>query len=99
MEREKLTALIDRVIGKKGILRAPSYWMRKILNDAITYLEGYVKKAVSNVKIEVESSVNTSTNPVQSQAVKTYVDTQIKDVNTQIGNINTILDNINGEVK
>jgi hypothetical protein len=95
MTREELSALFDRVIGSKGILRIPSYWMRKILNDAITYLE----VAVSNVKIDVESSVNTSTNPVQSQAVKTYVDTQIKDVNTQIGNINTILDNINGEVK
>ena len=99
MKREELTALLDRVIGGKGILRTPAYWMKKVLNETISYLEGYTNKAVSNVKIDVESSVNTSTNPVQSIAVKTYVDAEIKTINTQIGDINTILDNINGEIK
>lgn len=39
MEREKLTALIDRVIGKKGILRAPSYWMSKVLHSVMDYAD------------------------------------------------------------
>lgn len=82
MTREELSALIDRVIGSKGILRTPSYWMRKVLNNIVDYCEGLTPK------IEVETEVNDSENPVSSKAV-----------NEAIGDINTILDNINGEVK
>ena len=39
MEREKLTALIDRVIGKKGILHTPSYWMQKVLHSVMDYAD------------------------------------------------------------
>ena len=37
-----LQSLIDRVIGKKGVLRAPSWWMHKILSDMAYELEGMV---------------------------------------------------------
>lgn len=33
MSTNKLHALIDRAIGKKGILRVPSWWMNKILSE------------------------------------------------------------------
>ena len=46
MKRDELTALLDRVIGGKGILRTPAYWMKKVLNETISYLEGYTNKAV-----------------------------------------------------
>lgn len=33
MNTDKLQALIDRAIGKKGILRVPAWWMNKILSE------------------------------------------------------------------
>lgn len=84
MTREELNALLDRVIGGKGILRTPAYWMRRVLNNILEYCEGLTPK------IEVETEVNDSENPVSSGAVKTYVD-------TAIGDIDSVLDTINGE--
>lgn len=78
MTREELQALIDRVIGKKGILRTPSYWMKKVLNSIVDYCEGLTPK------IEVEAEVNDSENPVQSKAVKGYVDTAIQNVEIDV---------------
>lgn len=93
MGRNELQALIDRVIGKKGILRVPAWWANKVLNSIIEYCESLTPK------IKVETEVNDSGNPVSSAAVKGYVDTGVNSINSQIGDINTILDNINGEVK
>ena len=64
MKREELTALLDRVIGGKGILRTPAYWMRKLLNSIVDYCEALTPK------IKVEEEVNDSENPVSSKAVK-----------------------------
>ena len=101
MTREQLQALIDRVIGKKGILRAPSYWVRRLFGNLMDYTDGkakegkaYTDAAVKNVKVDIEvdsEMSDTSTNPVQNKAVKGYID-------AAIGNINSVLDDINGEI-
>lgn len=44
MADAKLQSLIDRVIGKDGILRAPSYWMRRLFNEVIGYAEDLINK-------------------------------------------------------
>lgn len=89
MTREELQALIDRVIGKKGILRAPSWWVRRLFGNLMDYTDN----AVKNVKVEVDSEMSDeSENAVSNKVIKAYVD-------TAIGDIDTILDNINGEVK
>lgn len=44
MTRENLTALIDRVIGSKGILRAPAWWVRRLFNAVIGYAEDLTNK-------------------------------------------------------
>ena len=31
MDKSTIQALIDKVIGKKGLIRVPSWWMRKVL--------------------------------------------------------------------
>ena len=81
MTREQLQALIDRVIGKKGILRAPSYWMRKVLNNMTDYLEGYADSASQSVKVKVDTAMSdTSSNPVANKVVKNYVDDKIVDL-------------------
>ena len=33
MNTDKLQALIDKVVGKKGVFRAPSWWLHKILSE------------------------------------------------------------------
>lgn len=33
MRLSKLHDLIDRAIGKKGVLKIPAWWMNKILSD------------------------------------------------------------------
>lgn len=80
MTRKQLQALIDRVIGKKGILRVPAWWANKVLNNILDYCEGLTPK------IEVETEVNDSENPVSSRAVK-----------EAIGDIASAIDAINGE--
>ena len=55
MTREELTALVDRVIGSKGILRTPSYWMKKVLNNIIGYLENYGDQNTYDVKVQLDS--------------------------------------------
>lgn len=61
-------------------MRAPSYWMRRLFNEVIAYCEGLTPK------IEVESEINDSENPVSSRAVK-----------EAIGDIASAIDAINGE--
>lgn len=87
MKREKLTALIDRVIGKSGVLRTPSWWVRNILNNMLDYTD----EAVKNLKVDEEMS-NTSENAVSNKVIKEYVD-------GLVGDIGSILDTINGEKK
>ena len=40
MDTQKLHDLIDKVIGKEGTLRTPSYWMRRVLNDVVGAVDG-----------------------------------------------------------
>lgn len=88
MTREQLQALIDRVIGKKGILRAPSYWVRRLFGNLMDYTD----EAVKNVKIKVDSEMSDeSENPVGNKVIKGYVD-------DKVGDINSVLDSINGEI-
>lgn len=61
MTREQIQALIDRVIGKKGILRAPSYWVSRLFGNLMDYADGkakegkaYTDDAVKNVKEYVD---------------------------------------------
>lgn len=50
MSKEKIQSLIDRVIGKEGILRTPSYWMRKIFNDVLDYTDDSVAKSAKTTE-------------------------------------------------
>lgn len=39
MTRKELTDLIDKVVGKRGFLRAPAWWVRKILRELVDWTE------------------------------------------------------------
>lgn len=96
MTREELHALIDRVIGKKGILRAPSYWVRRVFGNLMDYTDSkaeegkaYTDDAVKNAKITVDSEMSDeSENAVSNKAIKGYVDGLVGDVGSAIDAIN-----------
>lgn len=71
MTRDKLNALIDRVIGSKGILRVPSWWFKRLFNNTIDYLQGYIDSAIVDIDDYVS---DISENPVQNKIIKAYVD-------------------------
>lgn len=86
MTRQELQSLIDRVIGKKGIMRSSAWWVRKLFNGVVGYLEKYAESyandAVKKVKITSDTEMSDeSTNPVQNKAIKAYVDDVVSKVN------------------
>lgn len=85
MTRDKLQTLIDRVIGKKGIMRAPSYWVRRLFNEVIAYCEGLTPK----IEVDTEMS-DKSGNAVSNKVIKGYVD-------GLVGDVGSVIDAINGE--
>lgn len=75
MTRQELQALIDRVIGKKGIMRSSAWWVRTLFNKVLEYVESYTKNAVANAKVKSDTEMSDeSTNPVQNKVIKAYVD-------------------------
>jgi hypothetical protein len=85
MTREELQTLIDRVIGKNGILRAPSYWVRRLFGNLMDYTDD----AVKNVKITVDAEMSDeSENAVSNKVIKSYIDGLVGDVGSAIDAIN-----------
>lgn len=75
MTRVELQALIDRVIGTKGIMRSSAWWVRKLFNKVLEYVESYTNNAVANAKVKSDTEMSDeSTNPVQNKVIKAYVD-------------------------
>lgn len=61
METQKLHNLIDKVIGTKGSLRTPAYWMRRVLNaimEAITAADNEVRELLYALSDKTDNSVN-----------------------------------------
>ena len=76
MADAKLQSLIDRVIGKEGILRVPAYWMRKLFNQVLDYTDESVAKSAK----ATESNAITSA----TAASKEYTDQQIAELDAAI---------------
>lgn len=71
MKREELSALVDRVIGSKGIMRTPAWWVRYLFNKLVEYVDS----AIKSVKIKSDTEMSDeSENPVQNKVIKAYVD-------------------------
>ena len=66
MDTQKLHDLIDKVIGKKGPLRVPSYWMGRVIKSIVKYSEASHKTALSEIN-KLRANVNT----VISTVIKT----------------------------
>lgn len=60
MSKEKIQSLINRVIGKEGILRVPAYWMRRVLYNLMEFsektAESQAKKALTDAKTYADAT-------------------------------------------
>lgn len=74
METQEIKKHIDRVVGTKGILQVPSWWMHKILNDMIEYLDEKSDiSALQALKEDIENHlalISDSVNSLDSRILK-----------------------------
>ncbi len=68
MSKENIQSLIDRVIGKEGILRVPSYWVRKLFNQVLDYTDESVAKSAKTT----EANANRYADEVSEAVAKEY---------------------------
>lgn len=76
MADAKLQSLIDRVIGKDGILRVPSYWMRRLFNQILDYTDATVDASAR----KTEASAITTAVSNATATSKEYTDQQIAEL-------------------
>lgn len=65
MDKSTIQTLIDKVIGKKGLIRVPSWWMRKVLMqiaDWVQERDDANGEKIVKVKKEVDRKINTLDN-------------------------------------
>ena len=70
MSKEKLNILIDKVIGKDGPFRVPSYWMNKVLNDIVEWI-GSTDSKINRVNSKVDetkASIPTKVSQLENDA-------------------------------
>lgn len=83
MDASKLHDLIDKVIGKSGPLRTPAWWMRRVLQTIVDFIE-----SVDSSIPKVDSSMSdTSTNAVQNKVIKAYVDKVVANSKPEINSV------------
>ena len=89
MNKSTIQTLIDKVIGKKGLIRVPSWWMRKVLMQMADWVqEGDDANGEKIVKVKEEADGKIST-------LETNVNTLETNVNTTDGKIDTLKAYIN----
>lgn len=72
MSKEKIQSLIDRVIGKDGILRVPAYWMRKVFFSVMSYIDDSIAASAKTTESNAVANATTS--------AKEYTDKQISEL-------------------
>ena len=61
MNKTKIQTLIDKVIGKKGLIRVPNWWMRKVLmqmSDWVQEGDDAANKKIGTLKEEADATNN-----------------------------------------
>lgn len=73
MTRDELQALIDRVIGKDGILRVPAWWVRRLFSNLIDYTDNAVKKVKAYVDGKSYPKANITAEELKMQPNTYYI--------------------------
>lgn len=70
MREQELNNLLDKVIGTKGNLRIPSFWMRKVFSALMEWAKNLTPK------VNVPTKISQLENDVEL-ATQSYIDEQI----------------------
>ena len=72
MDKSTIQTLIDKVVGKKGLIRVPSWWMRKVLMQMADWVQegdDANDKEIMEVKKEADEKINTLDNNTKAALV------------------------------
>lgn len=73
MDKSTIHNFIDKVIGKKGLLRIPSWWMRKVLMQIADWVQegdDANDKKIEKVKKEADGKISTLDNNIKTALVE-----------------------------
>lgn len=90
MKRKDLDAFIERVVGKKGIMRASSWWVGRLFKEVLDYSESKASSLIANNNNVLNS---TYTKKIAIENVDTYTTGAVLQPNT-FTKFNTPLGNI-----
>ena len=95
MDKSTIHNLIDKVIGKKGLLRIPSWWMRKVLMQIADWVqEGDDANGKKIEKVKEEADGKISTLETNVSTLETNVSTLETNTNSKISTLETNTNNI-----
>ena len=104
MNKSTMQTLIDKVIGKKGLIRVPSWWMRKVLMQMADWVQegdDTNGKKIVKVKKEVDGKISTLETNTNSNISTLEANTNSK-INTLETNTNrkisTLTTNTNNKI-
>ena len=87
-----IKSLINKVIASKGILRVPSWWMKKLLTEIVGYIDsGDSANANSIVKVKKEANSKISTLESNTDSRITTLES---DTNSKITTLETSTNNV-----
>ena len=73
MDKSTIQTLIDKVIGKKGLIRVPSWWMRKVLMQIADWVQegdDANDEKIVKVKEEADGKISTLDNNIKTALVE-----------------------------
>ena len=78
MNKSTIQTLIDKVIGKKGLIRVPSWWMRKVLMQIADWVqEGDDANGEKIVKVKEEGDAKIGTLETNVNTLETNLNSEI----------------------
>ena len=78
MDKSTIQTLIDKVIGKKGLIRVPSWWMRKVLMQIADWVqEGDDANGEKIVKVKEEGDAKIGTLETNVNTLETNLNSEI----------------------
>lgn len=95
MDKTTIQTLIDKVIGKKGLIRVPSWWMRKVLMQIADWVQegdNVNDKKIVKVKKEADGKINSLETNVDT--LETNLNNKIVTLETNVSNFKTDTNNI-----